>query len=434
MSRPERLTPSSEGGGTEFRPARRRWAGLGALAVGSISDATEGGLVNTLFPVIRQSLGLGIEALGILTSINRFSRMIFGPLWSLASDRYGRKRVLVIVTGLWGLWTAAVGLAQNFQQLVILYSIAVIGSVAGEPITNGLLADLFGRNERGKAYGTIRSLGSLGSMVLTPLLARLAGVPDGWRYGMFIMGALSVLSGVLIWFLVDEPSRAQAADGQPTESFRWADAGTLFKTPSFVLMAGMLPLVTSLVFGAFFVTYFVEVRGWSTPNSALLYTAFSGGWAVSSLIGGFLGDLFERRMGPNGRVLLMQIYLLSFSALTFVFMQIDWGVGAALYVIAFLTGLVGSVGFSGCVLPMVSSIVPPALSATAFALLFSLIQGCFSAVLSLAMGNLAAAYGLQRMMFWLVTVPYAVNAVYWFLFYPFYPRDRAAMAGGATRP
>jgi hypothetical protein len=29
-------------------------------------------------------------------------------------------------------------------------------------------------------------------------------------------------------------------------------------------------------------------------------------------------------------------------------------------------------------------------------------------------------------MFWLITVPYAINAVYWFLFYRVYPRDAAA--------
>jgi hypothetical protein len=29
-------------------------------------------------------------------------------------------------------------------------------------------------------------------------------------------------------------------------------------------------------------------------------------------------------------------------------------------------------------------------------------------------------------MFWLVTAPYAINAVYWFLFYRVYPREVAA--------
>jgi hypothetical protein len=76
--------------------------------------------------------------------------------------------------------------------------------------------------------------------------------------------------------------------------------------------------------------------------------------------------------------------------------------------------------------------VPPSLSATAFALLFSLVQGLFSAVLSLALGFIAQNIGLPATMFWLVTVPYLINAAYWFLFYRFYPRDVAAQKARAA--
>ena len=50
----------------------------------------------------------------------------------------------------------------------------------------------------------------------------------------------------------------------------------------------------------------------------------------------------------------------------------------------------------------------------------------FSALLSLGLGYLAQTFGLQNVMFWMVTVPYAINAVFWFVFYRAYPRDVAA--------
>ncbi len=131
--------------------------------------------------------------------------MLFGPLWAMLADRYGRKRVLFIVTGVWGIWTAAAGLAQNFTQLLILYSIGVIGTVASEPIANGLLADLFDEDERGKAYGAMRTIGTGASLFITPFIGQLANVENGWRYGLFIKGAMSIFSGILILFLVKEP-------------------------------------------------------------------------------------------------------------------------------------------------------------------------------------------------------------------------------------
>jgi MFS family permease len=402
-----------------------RWGALFAMAFAFVSDNTEGGLVNTLFPVIRTSLGMDLGALGILTSVSRFARMLFGPLWAMAADKYGRKRILILVTGVWGLWTAAAGLAQDFTQLLILYSIGVIGTVASEPISNGLLADIFEENERGRAYGAIRSIGSAGGLILTPLIGQLSRDPEGWRIGMFIMGGISLLSGLLILFLVKEPQRHTPTDDADFGKFKFRDVPALFKIPSVLLLAGMLPFVTSLVLFSFFVTYFVDVRGWQNADAAILYTAFMAGFAISSFIGGLVGDWFDKRFGPKGRIMLMQLYLATFAVFSFITLQFDWGKGLEVYVVVFLFGLIGSIGFSGVVLPMVSAVTPVELSATAFALLFSLIQGLISALMSLALGFLAQTYGLPNVMFWLITVPYAINAVYWFLFYRWYPQDVA---------
>lgn len=54
--------------------------------------------------------------------------------------------------------------------------------------------------------------------------------------------------------------------------------------------------------------------------------------------------------------------------------------GVAVYIVAFLTGLIGSWGFSGAMLPMVGQIVEPQYAATTFALLFSFIQGAITAI------------------------------------------------------
>jgi MFS family permease len=360
------------------------------MAFAFVVDNTEGGLINTLFPVIRAALALDLGALGLLTSISRFARMLFGPLWAMLADRYGRKRILVIVTGVWGIWTALAGLSQNFTQLLILYSIGVIGTVASEPIANGLLADLFEETERGKAYGAIRSIATFAGLFLTPLIGQLANVADGWRYGLYIMGGMSIFSGILILLFVKEPRRRTAVSDDPEVGrFKLADVGKLFKNRTILLLAGMLPFVTSLVLFAFFVTYFVDVRGWQTADAAILFTVFMAGFTLSSFLGGFLGDQFDKRFGPKGRIMLMQLYLIVFAAMSFLALQIDWGRGAALYVVLFLFGLIGSIGFSGVVLPMVSAVVPPELSATAFAVLFSLVQGLVSALMSLGLGYAA---------------------------------------------
>jgi MFS family permease len=400
-----------------------RWAGLAAMAVAGVSDGMEGGLINTLFPVIMKALGLELSALGLMSSISKYARMLFGTLWSMAADRYGRKRILVFVTGIWGLWTAAAGLAQDFTQLLILYSIGVIGTVASEPIANGLLADMFEKNERGKAYGALRSIGSFGSIVLTPFIGMLANVDEGWRIGMFIMGGVSLLSGILIALFVKEPPRRVYTDDPELGKFNLKDVGVIIRTPTILLLAVQLLFITSLVLFAFFNTYFVTVRGWTTAEAAILNSVFFAGFMVSSFLGGFLGDQFDKKFGPKGRVILMQLYLLAFAGMTFLMMQVDWGRGPLLYAVLFLTGLIGSIGFSGCVLPMVASVVEARYAATSFALLFSFIQGAISATMMLFVGPLAKSVGLTQVMLLLVSLPYLLNALLWFGFYRIYPRD-----------
>lgn len=107
-SPPSLLTP-------EYKKTRP--GAMFSFAVGTMSDSMEGGLINTLFPVIAQALALEVGALGTLSSMSKWARMIFGTLWAILGDKYGRKKILFWMTGVWGLWTAAAGLAQDFTQL-----------------------------------------------------------------------------------------------------------------------------------------------------------------------------------------------------------------------------------------------------------------------------------------------------------------------------
>jgi len=405
--------------------AKGRWGGLLSMAFSFVIDSTEGGLINSLFPVIRDALGMSLSALGIFSSISKFARMIFGPIWAMLADKFGRKRVLVFITGVWGIWTALAGLAQNQTQLFILYTIGVIGTVASEPIANGIIVDLFESKERGKAYGSLRSITGLLSVVFTPLIGQLANIDNGWRYGMYLMGGLSILSGVLIQIFLKEPERRTGETGK-TSDIDWQKVIALMKIPTVRLLAGMLIFVTSLVLFSFMVTFMVDVRGFTTADANIVFAAFGFGAMISSFIGGLLGDWFDRKSPDKGRIILMQIYLVTFAIFTFLATQIVWST-TGYYVIWFLTGLVFSIGFSGCVQPILSNVVPPEMAGTAFALLFALIQGLISALLSLLMGFLAERFGLQAVMFWMISVPYVLNALYWFLFYKPYPKDVATV-------
>lgn len=403
-----------------------RGGSLLALGFANIVDNQEGGLINSLFPIIRDALGMSISALGIFSSISKFARMIFGPLWSILADRYGRKKVLFFITGVWGIWTIFAGLAQSYQQYLILYTLGCVGTVASEPISNAIVSDMYKSGERSKAFGTLRFITTYAGIVITPIIAQLARIENGWRIGMFIMGGCSVISGLLILFLLKEPEKEKET---PIEKkFEWKKVPDLFKIPTFRLLGGTQIFVTSVALTAFMITFMVDVRGFETATANLVMMPFGLGIGISSLLGGFLGDWAEKKNPERGRIYLMQIYLVVFAILTFLALGIEWSVTGYL-IIWGLVGLVYSIGFIGAVFPMVSNVIPHELSGTAFGILFSLVQGLFTALFSLGIGFLAERFGLGSAMIWVIPLPYLLNAVYWFLFYKPYPKDVAAAKG-----
>ncbi|QIK72558.1 MFS transporter [Propioniciclava coleopterorum] len=421
---------------------------MGALSLGVSQsiDNSEGGVSKTFFPQIMVAFGLGDAQLGLLNALSNAARMIFGPVWAMLADRFGRKPILFVVTGVWGLWTIATGFATSWPMLLVLYSVALIGTVASEPILNGLLGSLYKRSERGRAFGIVRSTSSGVAIVLTPLLGQFGHNPEGWRYAMIAMGVLSLLSGVLILLFVKEPKEVAADDRAELKAdagmFSWADVPKLFKIPTIAFMAPMLLLVTSLVLFGFMNQVWARDLGYGVVNASYLNTVFQIGSTLSALLGGFLADFFVRKLGPKGRVTLFQLYAVSFGiiiALTMYFSSwwdadVSPGTGQTVtndpsllyYVMVFLMGLVFSIGFTGCVLPMISTVCPKQLSATAFAVLFSLIQGGINVVYNLAVGQIADAIGSLPLTILVgVSVPYFLNAIYWFVFYKTYPKDIA---------
>ena len=90
-----------------------RGKAMAAMGFSQAVDNSEGGLINVFFPLIGVAFGIGEGMLGLLSAISKFARMIFGPFWAMLADKYGRKKILILVTGVWGLWTVATGFAPR---------------------------------------------------------------------------------------------------------------------------------------------------------------------------------------------------------------------------------------------------------------------------------------------------------------------------------
>lgn len=412
---------------------RERRRTLFALSFGYFIDQGEGQSLSVLFPTLQSIWGLSYSNLGIISTIRNLLQSLSSPFWGYLSDRISRKTVILFGTGIWGLWTVAVGFTQNFGQLLVIRAISGIGLGCLMPATFSIMSDTFPPKNRGKALGIMEATGIFGIIIATVGLGFLA-TPDLWRWGFFLLGGYSVLSGLVIWFFVKEPVRGEAEPelaGKITQSdakkfgMTLSDVPKVLKIPTIWVaivqgLAGSMPWV---VMQSFLITWLVNERNIASDRATFVFAGIVFGTVFSNIIGGVIGDWAEQVNPKYGRTIIGQVSIISGIPLTyFLFTQTDdWSL-LAIMVLCFFTALMISWPGKGAKEPMMQGVVPPELRGTAFSIT-TFIESGFAAVAGVIAGSLADRIGLTESLLWTVPFPWIICAALFSLFYFTYPKD-----------
>lgn len=417
------------------KPAKKRsrWRTLYALSFGYFIDQGEGQIISVLFPTLQTLWGLSYTNLGTIGTIRSILQAISAPFWGYASDRYSRKKVILIGTGLWGIWTVICGLTQNFGQLLVIRAISGIGLGCLMPATFSIMSDAFAPKERGRALGILEAIGVMGIVVGTLGLGLLA-TPTLWRWGFISLGLFSVISGFVIWFMVDEPVRGASepelagiitAEESAKYKAQLSDIPKVLKIPTIWVaiaqgLAGTMPWV---VMGLYLITWMVNIRGMTESLATVAFAGIVVGTAASNVIGGFIGDWAEAKSPKYGRTAIGQFSIIVGIPLTYIlFTQTEnWAFGK-FFILCLITALFISWPGKGAKEPMMQGAVPPELRSTAFAMV-TFIESGFSAFVAYFAGVIADKIGLDNALLWTIPFPWIICAVLFSLFYWAYPRD-----------
>ena len=422
-----------------------RWRTLFALSFGYFIDQGESQALSVLFPTLQTLWGLKYTHLGAIGTIRHILQAITAPFWGFAADKFPRKNVIIFGTGVWGIWTLLVGFTQNFGQLLTVRAISGIGLGCLMPATFSLMSDTFPPRQRGRALGIMEGIGILGIVVGTVGLGLLA-TPDLWRWGFFTLGGFSIISGLVVWFMVDEPVRGAAepelegritAEDAASYSFRLSDVPKVLSIPTIwvAILQGLAGSMPWVVMGLYMITWLVREHGFDETQASIAFAAVVIGTAISNVIGGFLGDWAEGISPRYGRPFVGQISVVFGIPLTYVlFTQtIGWSL-TAITALSFFIALLISWAGKGSKEPMMQAVTPPELRSTAFAMVTFLESG-FAALIAYVAGYLAdlAGFGLTKALVWTVPFPWLICALLFTLFYWTYPRDSARLRALMSR-
>jgi MFS family permease len=414
---------------------------LTALGFGFFIDSAEDQALPMLFPAVRDALGLDYGALSVINSIRIILQTFSGPFWGMAADRYNRKWILVLGTGLWGIWTLVCGLVTSYWQLLVVRVIACLGLGCLYPAAFSMLADVFGPRRRGRAMGTISAIGMFGIVIGAFAFGELLNVPDtGWRWAFILLGLASILSGLVIAILVRDPIRGGAEpelEEVITEAaaaqfrFRVADVTEILrsKTVWVNFIQGIFVMTPINALAAFFVTWLVDDRDFSEADAPMMLGVVVISLAVGSLVGGLVADWADGRWERYGRIAVSQVSIvLAFPAMLYLLRGAY--TTTPILISAIVAGFFLDWTRRGVKQPLVQNVIRPELRSTAMALT-EFFQGAVASVVIILFGNLADQFGLTQTLlvlacgFWAVAL--VVTVPYYFVYPPEAERLREAM-------
>ena len=181
-----------------------------ALMLSLFVDILGYSMILPLLPQIALVFGASDFMVGIVIAANAFAAMIFAPIWGKLSDKYGRKKLLMVnqIGTLFAFLILAT--ADSFEMILIAR--LVDGMFGGQfPIIKSVASDITTHRTRMKTMSKIM-MGIMMGMIIGPAIGGLLGSLN-WRYPAYMAAVLALISFSLTWkFLVETMPPERIAD------------------------------------------------------------------------------------------------------------------------------------------------------------------------------------------------------------------------------
>jgi predicted MFS family arabinose efflux permease len=296
-------------------------------------------------PAIARGLGVDLTSAGLLVTA-RASGGLVSPIFGPLSDRYGRKRMMLIGMVLLIMGAAICAVVPLYAAFMVAFVLFGISKAIYDPTIQAYIGDRVPYERRGRAIGVTELAWSGGWLVGVPsagwLIAHM-----GWQAPYALLAILSTAGLLLIaWLLPRDPPLAQHT--RPS-----LQLGVVFRNRNLLaalLVTFLLMLaneVTFIVYGAWMESRF----GLSVVSLGVVSIAIG----VAEAAGEFGSAAFVDRLGKRRAVLVgLALSAIAYAALPTLGVRLESVIGllAALFIIFEFT-LVSS-------LPLVSELAPEA--------------------------------------------------------------------------
>ena len=168
------------------------------------------GMVAPILPLYADSLGVSTATIGLVISVFGLARFMTNMPTAILSDRFGRRWILVIGPVIAAVGNTLAGTVDSLAPLLVYRFIAGVGSAAFITGAVIFIGDISTSGNRGRLMSAYQGSFALG-ITLGPAIGGFAAELFGLRAPFFLVGAVSVCSGIWAYFKVPE-TRPQPGD------------------------------------------------------------------------------------------------------------------------------------------------------------------------------------------------------------------------------
>lgn len=271
------------------------------LGINQLIETVAFGIPYSYFPLYALSLGASVALIGLFTSSFMLMSMILSPILGGYSDRFGRKRLIII--GLIGdvIFGALTGFVPSWEWLLLVRAINGAMTAAAVVPAEALLIDLAPEDRVGEAVGFVMACGRIGRNI-GPLfggtiqwfsLYRLGlSEINSYRVPYLVDAGLAAVSTLLIAFGIKE-DRAE-----PEKRMEEKKEGGHAKIPSVYKILLLCAFVTGIGEGfhrPIIALFFNDVFGAEPIEIGLIMTLTGFISLPASWIAGKASDRFGRK-------------------------------------------------------------------------------------------------------------------------------------------
>jgi MFS family permease len=293
--------------------------------------------VDFLRPQIRAEFDLSLVEAGSLYTAQAAGALVGALVLGQLADRIGRRNLLVLILGAFGLLLAMAALAPNYSMLLVQRFGLGLALGGAQPVIASLYVGLFPVHVRGKLASLINA-GFTSSMLGLGAGVALLGAEGEWREIIWIGAVMPLIAAPLMLFIPNDrryaPYDDDAVDiadpgGNALPMRKLFAPGLRRFTLTLLMMAG-LNYFAAQAFTGWTPTFLSEVRGFDPVEAGKILALQASGSLLGGFFWGWFGDRYGRRKGLIGYIggaALMTAYLMAVpgpDALRFV----SFGIGA----------------------------------------------------------------------------------------------------------